>query len=135
MFRPVSLNADNSVPVWAVEENLRWNSNLKLSDCVGERLTLGVTLMYEYCKLAKTTQDFATKYSYNVFLRKNDSWGAFYSLLVIHWVCYRFVNVKGVPYKEDYGLGLCERTCSEVWLGKLRMTMASYLTNLSRLVS
>ena len=29
-------------------------------------------------------------------------------------VCYRFVTVKGVAYGEDFKIGFCGGTCSEV---------------------
>ena len=44
-------------------------------------------------------------------MEKNGSLGEFYSLLVVDWVCYRFVTVKGVAYGGIYRLGLCGRPC------------------------
>ena len=46
-------------------------------------------------------------------------------------VCYRFVTVKKVSYGENYGLGFCGETRSEVWQGKSRLTKASDQTKLS----
>ena len=46
-------------------------------------------------------------------------------------VCYRFVTVKKVSYGENYGLGCCGGTRSEVWQGKSRLTKASDPTKLS----
>ena len=134
MLKPLSLTADNSVPVSDGEEESRLNSILIMGDCVGARLTLGVVLRYGYCKLVITNLGFPTKYCYSVFLRKNDSLGAFCSILAMDWVCYRFMNVNGVAYEEEYGLEFCERMCSEVWLGKPRMVVASDLTNWSAVV-
>ena len=86
------------------------NSILILGDCVGERLTMGVVWVLQII----TTLVFAAKYCYSLFLQKNDSLGAFYSVLVIDWDYYSFLNVKRVAYEEDYGLEFCERTCSKV---------------------
>ena len=42
----------------------------------------------------------AAKYYLIVFLRKDGSLGEFYSLLVLDWVYYRFMNLKGVAYRK-----------------------------------
>ena len=49
---------------------------------------------------------FVLKYCCSVFLQKNGSLGEFHSLLLVHWVCYRFVTVTEIAYGEDYGLEL-----------------------------
>ena len=47
---------------------------------------------------------------------KNGSLGEFCILLVVDWVCYRFVAVKGVAHGGVYRLGFCGQPCSEVRL-------------------
>ena len=44
--------------------------------------------------------------------------------------CCKGVIVEGVSYREDYGLGFCWGTCSEVWKGKPRLAVASNQTKL-----
>ena len=46
-------------------------------------------------------------------------------LLVVDWVCYRFVTVKGGAYGGVYRLGFCGRACLEVWQGKPRLLVVS----------
>ena len=70
---------------------------------------------------------FVAKYCRSEFLWKNGSLGDFYSLLVVDWVCYRFVTVKGIAYGAVYSLGFCGRPCSEMWQGK--PSVRSYQVN------
>lgn len=42
----------------------------------------------------------------------------FVVFLLVDWVCYSFVTVRGVAHGEYYGLEFCGATCSEVWQGK-----------------
>ena len=83
--------------------------------------------------LANWSQSLAVtaKYCCSLFLRKNASLGEFHNLLVIGWVCCRLAAVKGITYGEDYGLGFCVGTCSEVCQGKPRPTVALDQTSLS----
>ena len=71
------------------------------------------------------------KYCCSVFLRKSVSLREFYNLLMVGWVCCRFVTVKGVEYGEGYGLGFCGQTYWKVQLGKLRLMVASDRAKLS----
>ena len=53
----------------------------------------------------------------SVFLQKNGNLGElghqeFIAFLVVDWVCYRFVTVRGAA--EVYGHEFCGRLCSEV---------------------
>ena len=102
-MKPLSPNADN--PVRILEEELRLNGVLVVGECVGERLTLEVVLNYE-CKFFLLQITVAVS-----SFGKNGSLGEFYTILVVDWVYYNFVNVKGVAYGGVYRLGFCGRPC------------------------
>ena len=86
-----------------------------LSDCVGERLTLGVFLRYVSCRLI-IVFSFCCRVLLWRVLTEKCSLGEFYSLLVVEW----FVTAKRVSYGKDYGGGFCGGTRSEVWLRKIQ---------------
>ena len=55
----------------------------------------------------------------SVFLQKNGNLGElghqeFIAFLVVDWVYYRFVTVRGAAHGEVYGLEFCGRLCLEV---------------------
>ena len=61
----------------------------------------------------------AVKCPFCVFLRKNDSLSelghrGIVVFLVVEWLSYRFVTLRGVAFEEDYGFEFCGGTCSEV---------------------
>ena len=61
----------------------------------------------------------AAKCPFGVFLRKNDSLSelghrGIVVFLVVEWLCYSFVTLRGVAFEEDYGFEFCGGTCSEV---------------------
>ena len=86
------------------------NSILMLGDCVGEQIGYS-----PYFSLQTI-----------VILTVGDSYG----LLVVDWVYYRSVTVKGVANMEKVmGLNLVGRSVSEVWQGKRRLVVASDQTN------
>ena len=62
---------------------------------------------------------------------KNGSLGEFCILLMVDWVCYRFVAVKGVAHGGVYRLGFCGQRCSEVKLlvvsGHTKLTISTVL--------
>ena len=91
---------------------------------VYERLTLEVVLTYGLANWLKSVV-LAAKYPCGMFLQKNNSLGElrhqrFIAFLLVGWVCYSFMPVRGVVHGEDHGFELngSWTHCSEVWQGK-----------------
>ena len=127
MVKPVVPIVDN--PVWVLKDELRLNSILMLSDSVCERLTLEVGISYAFCKLVIVL----------LYCVLTEKWQLRWILYPFdgRLVYYRFATVEGVAYGEDYGLGFCGGTCSEVLLGKpiLAVTWNQIKSSLSAILN
>ena len=116
-------------PVWALKEESHLNSISMLSDCVGERLTLGFFLRYVSCRLV-IVFSFCCRVLLWRVLTEKCSVGEFYSLLVVDWLVAGLWLQRGFPLEKTIGLGSVGEPVRKCDFGKSRLTKASDQTKL-----